>query len=1080
MKKTLLLLLLLPFLSIGQVSNGTETEFEALKTTNSQTITTPIYMATMGTDQTIGKIPSAYIEKTANKQNSMLLDGTGDNYPTSDALNKIITETAKVWSNTGLYNPYDETFYLQQLSTTTFRIHPVKRGFFADILYTLPPNISGSIVENTPIKDVNVNTLGIPNVIGRYYRFIGYDKNLNVISSLSNFNSDMSTIGLGFVIVDADGLGNFVLSFPPTSLPTIAGNSQLERDLSNVLTNVNVSANNNNTFNSSAGNLTGSGIGWVSGVTSQGSPNKKVIALQAVTQFILQNPLTSSGLPPSFTTAVSGLNYWNGSAMVATGNNNYVVKRLLLSATGNYILQESEVRYTTGTKIENFNAAKTNATSQSFTNTGSIVPDTYAIVGYWVLDNAATPNLSDVTTYAFIKAGVNSGGGASVSVADATETIKGIVELATAAETTTGTDNTRAVHPQGLKVELDKKENLVNKATNFTTVNNTLYPTVQAVSRQIAYVTPEQYGAVGDGITNDAVAIQNAINSSISVHFGDKTYLTNSTITIATAQNIIGNGNLSIIKTNSNLPVFDIQSGGVKISNFTILGSGRASATDYVTTFPLQNGIKISGFYFDIKIDNMFFDNLGNAGIYGLDNTITSSVAIKSGVSVNNCDFRNNLIGIFWDTEFEFNLVNNCNFRDNEWGIRNNAGNNAYLGGQNMRNRKGYSLESGLNNAHSVVNGVHFNQNLEWGIYANGVTNGHVFSNCVVFFNKIEVINSTGITFDGGEYGVSSGGLNVSGSINTTFQNINFLTTPPITESGNTNLKFFNNTFVGTRPTNMTESIDNIRILNTNTNIPALTMNTGLTGLNSGITAMPYGSINFGNAQSSTASPLMAGKSNDNSGLFLIGLAADGVNQGDMRFDARKSDNTEFSTLTNIAFKFSRFSATTLMDIYRNGDVNILGVTTVKSLIAEGLKFPSTQVPSANVNTLDDYEEGTFSPLIEGTATAGAATYTTQDGFYTKIGNLVTVNIKMVWTAHTGTGSLIIRGLPFTVRKTDAQGSIYGDAIVLTANNYIAAIASKDTTTILIRQTPTGTIASNVVAMDTAATMTVNVTYMTD
>ena len=45
-------------------------------------------------------------------------------------------------------------------------------------------------------------------------------------------------------------------------------------------------------------------------------------------------------------------------------------------------------------------------------------------------------------------------------VVDASETVKGIVELATAAETTTGTDNTRAVHPAGLKVELDKKLNL--------------------------------------------------------------------------------------------------------------------------------------------------------------------------------------------------------------------------------------------------------------------------------------------------------------------------------------------------------------------------------------------------------------------------------------------------------------------------------------------------------------------------------------------------------------------------------------------------------------------------------------------
>lgn len=39
----------------------------------------------------------------------------------------------------------------------------------------------------------------------------------------------------------------------------------------------------------------------------------------------------------------------------------------------------------------------------------------------------------------------------------ASETVKGHVELATATETTAGTDNTRAVHPAGLKFELDKK-----------------------------------------------------------------------------------------------------------------------------------------------------------------------------------------------------------------------------------------------------------------------------------------------------------------------------------------------------------------------------------------------------------------------------------------------------------------------------------------------------------------------------------------------------------------------------------------------------------------------------------------------
>jgi hypothetical protein len=49
-------------------------------------------------------------------------------------------------------------------------------------------------------------------------------------------------------------------------------------------------------------------------------------------------------------------------------------------------------------------------------------------------------------------------------VPSASETVAGRVQLATAAETTTGTDNTRAVHPAGLKVELDKKANLASPA----------------------------------------------------------------------------------------------------------------------------------------------------------------------------------------------------------------------------------------------------------------------------------------------------------------------------------------------------------------------------------------------------------------------------------------------------------------------------------------------------------------------------------------------------------------------------------------------------------------------------------------
>ncbi len=70
--------------------------------------------------------------------------------------------------------------------------------------------------------------------------------------------------------------------------------------------------------------------------------------------------------------------------------------------------------------------------------------------------------------------------------------------------------------------------------------------------------------------------------------------------------------------------------------------------------------------------------------------------------------------------------------------------------------------------------------------------------------------------------------------------------------------------------------------------------------------------------------------------------------------------------------------------------------------------FPATQNASANANTLDDYEEGTWTPAIGGTAT-----YTSQVGTYTKIGRLVNVRFVLIVNVL-GTGSTsTVSGLPF-------------------------------------------------------------------
>lgn len=79
------------------------------------------------------------------------------------------------------------------------------------------------------------------------------------------------------------------------------------------------------------------------------------------------------------------------------------------------------------------------------------------------------------------------------------------------------------------------------------------------------------------------------------------------------------------------------------------------------------------------------------------------------------------------------------------------------------------------------------------------------------------------------------------------------------------------------------------------------------------------------------------------------------------------------------------------------------------------IAFPAAQVPSADANTLDDYEEGTWTPTLGGTAS-----YTLQQGIYTKIGRLVHVHCRLTINSI-GTGSqTTISGLPFTAAVSTA------------------------------------------------------------
>jgi len=148
-----------------------------------------------------------------------------------------------------------------------------------------------------------------------------------------------------------------------------------------------------------------------------------------------------------------------------------------------------------------------------------------------------------------------------------------------------------------------------------------------------------------------------------------------------------------------------------------------------------------------------------------------------------------------------------------------------------------------------------------------------------------------------------------------------------------------------------------------------------------------------------------------------------------------------------------------------------------------GITFPATQSASSDANTLDDYEEGTWTPTISGTSAVGTGTYSVQIGRYTKIGNQVTISAYISWSAHTGTGGIHLSNLPFsTLNATNAfQGFTLGylEAVTLNANNIAVIYSNINSTNANLVQYPAGGGSIANVAMDTAGGIIYSATYMT-
>lgn len=145
-------------------------------------------------------------------------------------------------------------------------------------------------------------------------------------------------------------------------------------------------------------------------------------------------------------------------------------------------------------------------------------------------------------------------------------------------------------------------------------------------------------------------------------------------------------------------------------------------------------------------------------------------------------------------------------------------------------------------------------------------------------------------------------------------------------------------------------------------------------------------------------------------------------------------------------------SGTQRLEFSRTG----IGLGVVSPVDGIGIAFPGSQSASSDPNTLDDYEEGTWTPILQGGgADPTGVSYATQRGVYTKIGNMVYISWYLSFTTFTGgTGSFLVGGFPFTIKSTcDANGAFKIENITLDAGRtYVVSTAVGGTTYATVHQ----------------------------
>lgn len=309
----------------------------------------------------------------------------------------------------------------------------------------------------------------------------------------------------------------------------------------------------------------------------------------------------------------------------------------------------------------------------------------------------------------------------------------------------------------GLATGVIKSNGSVLSTTGLGTANQVLatnsgatgveWQTVSA--RPAGTCTPEQFGAVGDGVTNDTTDMHEGLDALKAGTYGAmilgaKTYLMDNYTWDGGAGNggaIVGQGPKSVIKYRIANPdglkalLFPRNINSFVVKNCTLQGDDSSSQTGILV------GIADSTAPQETTIEGVVFRDFALKAIH----TTNAPVATSQVLTMSSCRIEDCATGIVGGAQM---LLEGVNISGCTTAMQVSAGNLTMVGCVISENTTGLQLVASGNDGHGTVTGCTFNHNttsLEIQDIANGMTfSGCHFYACSLTFDNIGIVDMVG------------------------------------------------------------------------------------------------------------------------------------------------------------------------------------------------------------------------------------------------------------------------------------------------------------------------------------------------